>query len=206
MNAGAALLARRPGALPGAAQLTAEARAFRAQASRAPGRLQLCCSLDGQLAYLYLWGESLQSFSQPSTWAAAGWSEASRLEMLASHAGASAAQAAAYHYVVATDVEPGWDLEFNDWYDKEHLPGLASVPGNVRASRLRNLDAGPRYHACYDLLAPQVLASPAWLAVRHTAWSDRVRPHFVNTQRAMFRVLLEEGAAAGAPAPGSAPV
>lgn len=69
------------------------------------------------------------------------------------------------------------------------------MPGNVRAWRLRNLDAGPRYHACYDLLAPEVLERAAWLAVRHTAWSERVRPHFVNTQRAMFRVLLEEFAA-----------
>lgn len=195
MDAGAALLARRSGALPGAEQLVAEARAFRAQASRAPCRLQLCCSLEGQLAYLYLWGESLQSFTPPPTAAVAAWSGVSRLKLLSSQAGASAGQTGAYHYVVATDVEAGWDPDFNDWYDKEHLPGLAAVPGNVRASRLRNLDAGPRYHACYDLLAPQVLQSPAWLAVRHTAWSDRVRPHFVNTQRAMFRVLLEETAA-----------
>jgi len=191
VNAVAALLARRSGALPGAEQLISEARAFRAQASRAPCRLQLCCALDEKLAYLYLWGESLQSFS-PSPAAGAGWSMASRLEMLASRAGASAGQAALYHYVVATDVEPGWEGEFNDWYDKEHLAGLAAVPGSVRASRLRNLDAGPRYHACYDLVSARVLESPAWLAVRHTAWSDRVRPHFVNTQRAMFRVLLEE--------------
>ncbi len=195
MDPGAALLARRSGALPGAEQLIAEARAFRAQASRAPCRLQLCCSLDGQLAYLYLWGESLRSFSSPPTSTATAWTGVSRLELLSSQAGASAGRVAAYHYVVATDVESGWDQEFNDWYDKEHLPGLATVPGNVRASRLRNLDAGPRYHACYDLLAPEVLERAAWLAVRHTAWSDRVRPHFVNTQRAMFRVLLEEFAA-----------
>jgi hypothetical protein len=27
--------------------------------------------------------------------------------------------------------------------------------------------------------------------VRHTAWSDRVRPHFRNTKRTMFERLLE---------------
>jgi len=197
VNAGAALLARRPGVLPGAEQLIAEARAFCVQAGRAPCRLQLCLSLDEQLAYLYLWGESLQSFLPPLG-IAGGWSEMSRLEMLSSHAGASAGQAAPYHYVVATDVEPGWEQDFNDWYDQEHLPGLAAVPGNAGACRLRNLDTGPRYHACYSLLSPQALESAAWLAVRHTPWSDRVRPHFINTQRAMFRVLLEETAAAGA--------
>ena len=43
--------------------------------------------------------------------------------------------------------------------------------------------------ACYDLIAPDVLGSPPWLAVRHTAWSDIVRPHFTNVRRTMFRTL-----------------
>jgi hypothetical protein len=195
VKTGAALLARRSGALPGAEQLIAEARAFAAQASRAPCRLQLCLALDEPLAYLYLWGESPGSFSPPG---AAPWTDVARLEVLSSRAGASASEPASIHYVVATDVEPGWEKEFNDWYEYEHLAGLAAVPGCVLASRLRNLDAGPRYHACYDLVSPQVLEHPAWLAVRHTAWSDRVRPQFVNTRRAMFRVPLQETATAGA--------
>lgn len=186
MKTGAALLARRSGALPGEEQLIAEARAFAAQASRAPCRPQLCLATEAPLAYLYLWGEALAAFAPPRD---AKWPDVSRLELLTSHAGASAGEPARFHYVVATDVEPGWEQEFNDWYDREHLPGLAAVPGCVRAARLRSLDSGPRYHACYDLAAPQVLEHPAWLAVRHTAWSDRVRPRFLNTQRLMFRVL-----------------
>ena len=35
------------------------------------------------------------------------------------------------------------EAEFNAWYDKEHLPGLAAVPGVVRAVRLRRLDGRP---------------------------------------------------------------
>lgn len=103
--------------------------------------------------------------------------------------GASAGAAAPFHYVVETDIPPEHEADFNAWYETEHMPGLARVPGTVRARRFRN-DAGhPRYHACYDLLIPETLGSPLWLAVRATAWSDRVRPHFRNTRRTMFRRL-----------------
>jgi len=37
-----------------------------------------------------------------------------------------------------------------------------------------------------------VLERPEWLAVRHTEWSSRVRPHFRNTVRIMFRTVLDD--------------
>ena len=102
---------------------------------------------------------------------------------------ASAGGAAPYRYVVETDAAAGWSEELFRWYDDEHMPGLAGVPGCVRAQRYVNLDAGPRSHACYDLVRPQTTQSPEWLAVRATAWSERVRPQFRNTRRTMFRAL-----------------
>jgi hypothetical protein len=111
----------------------------------------------------------------------------SRLLLLKDLAGASAGQATPYHYVVETDVMADCEEDFNAWYDREHLQGLASVAGTVRAMRFRNLDGQPRYHACYDLTRPETLGSPPWLAVRSTPWSDRVRPAFLNTTRKMFR-------------------
>ncbi len=112
-----------------------------------------------------------------------------RLEPIASIAGASAHAAARYHYVVETDVAPEHEADFSAWYAQEHLPGLASVPGTVHAARYRRAGregGGPRYIACYRLVAPEVLGSAQWLAVRHTAWSSRVRPRFLNTRRLMF--------------------
>jgi hypothetical protein len=111
----------------------------------------------------------------------------SRLTLLQDIAGASAGEEAPYHYVVETDVREESDADLNEWYEREHLPGLASVPGTVRAMRFRNLHGHPRYHACYDLVRPETLGSPPWLKVRGTAWSDRVRPAFYNTKRTMFR-------------------
>jgi hypothetical protein len=110
------------------------------------------------------------------------------LERLRELDGASAADGAPYRYIVETDVEDGHEADFNAWYDDEHLAGLASAPGTVRAFRYRAPDGRPRYHAYYDLAHPDVLGSPAWLAVRATPWSDRVRPHFVNTKRTMFGI------------------
>lgn len=101
--------------------------------------------------------------------------------------GASAGETAPYRYVVETDVRAASEADLDAWYEREHLPGLASVPGTVRAMRFRSANGSPRYHACYDLLRPETLGSAPWLAVRSTAWSDRVRPAFYNTSRTMFR-------------------
>lgn len=103
--------------------------------------------------------------------------------------GSSAGEPPSRHYVVETDPEVGWHDEIVRWYDEEHMPGLAAVPGCVRAMRALNLGAGPRSLAAYDLVAADVLGSPPWLAVRGTAWSDRTRPHFTNTRRTMFEVI-----------------
>src|SRR6267142_4928074 len=108
---------------------------------------------------------------------------AAKLLPLFDVAGASHGEAAPFHYVVEMDVVAEHEADLNAWYDEEHMPGLAGCPGSVRARRFRNPDGSPRYHACYDLARTETFGSEPWLAVRHTAWSDRVRPHFRNTKR-----------------------
>jgi hypothetical protein len=90
------------------------------------------------------------------------------------------------HYVVEADVAAEHEQDFNAWYEQEHLPGLAAVPGTIRAARYRRLSGSPRYLACYDLKSPSTTERPEWLAVRHTEWSSRIRPLFLNTRRSMF--------------------
>lgn len=110
----------------------------------------------------------------------------SRLETVFERAGHSSGQPCAAHYVVEMDPQEGWMPEIARWYDTEHMPGLAAVPGCARAQRMLNHDHGPLSLACYDLVTPAALNSPPWLAVRATAWSDIARPHFTNTRRTMF--------------------
>lgn len=111
-----------------------------------------------------------------------------RLQQTLALAGDAHGREAPWHYVVATDVGPAQEADFNAWYDTEHLPGLAAVPGVVNAARYRLVEGGgPSYHAGYDLADRAAFNSPPWLAVRGTAWSSRVRPAFFNTRRTMYR-------------------
>lgn len=111
-----------------------------------------------------------------------------RLQQTLALAGEAIAREASWHYVVATDVLPAQEADFNAWYDTEHLPGLARVPGVVNAARFRVVEGqGPSHHAAYDLADRAAFNSAPWLAVRGTAWSSRVRPAFFNTRRTMYR-------------------
>ena len=129
-----------------------------------------------------------QSFLQ-NIYVSLSYVELSRIAFLNPIKGYSENQVPSNRYVVEMDPELGWMEELFDWYDQEHLPGLANVPGCVRAIRCLNLDHSPYSYAFYDLTSTNVLGCEAWLKVRHTAWSDRVRPHFTNTKRTMFEFI-----------------
>lgn len=131
----------------------------------------------------------LAAFSQALPADASASARVSRLERAFGLPGASEHAQPLFHYVVEMDPEAGWRDELLRWYDTEHMPGLASVPGSIHATRLLNHDHGPLSLACYDLMSTETLGSPPWLAVRGTEWSSRVRPHFTNTRRTMFKTL-----------------
>lgn len=108
------------------------------------------------------------------------------IQLITDLKGISHQEVGGFHYIVETDVSEASEEEFNAWYDTEHLPGLARVPGTISAKRYLRLTGKPRYIACYELVSPAVMESQEWLAVRHTAWSSRIRPMFLNTVRKLF--------------------
>jgi len=59
---------------------------------------------------------------------------------------------------------PGAETEsaFNAWYDKEHVPALARVPGVLCARRFRTSGGGPKYIALYHLASPSVVDTAEW--------------------------------------------
>ncbi len=69
---------------------------------------------------------------------------------------------AKYLYVVGMDVEPEKEKQFNEWYDKEHIPALLKVSGVKDAYRYASLDGTPKYLAIYELDKPSVQTSEAW--------------------------------------------
>jgi len=82
--------------------------------------------------------------------------------------------------LVHVDPDAAFEEELNAWYDTEHLPERAAVPGFETAMRFRSLGDGPRYLAVYDLAKLGVLQSEGYLAVsgdRFSPWTKRVNAH-----------------------------
>lgn len=95
-------------------------------------------------------------------------------------------------YVVHTDVPDDVATEYNDWYDREHLPRLVRVPGVVRARRYVACDAHPRYFTAYDLADRNAFSSPEGLEARKTPWTEKMRNLFSNTRRFTARLVVDE--------------
>ena len=103
----------------------------------------------------------------------------------------------------AMNVEPAAEAEFNEWYDKEHIPALAAVPGVLCARRFRatvglqptglSRGANRRYVALYHLVSPDVQATPAWKTAADSEWTRRLRPHFRDHQRIVCREYVRGG-------------
>ena len=85
---------------------------------------------------------------------------------------------------------PAADVEaaFNAWYDKEHVPALARVPGVLCARRFRTGGGGPKYLALYHLASPGVVETPEWKdASGSTPMPQRVRDQIGDRLRLVCR-------------------
>ncbi len=91
---------------------------------------------------------------------------------------AVAPDGAAALLLISMNVAPEHEADFNEWYNTEHLPALAGVPGVLRARRYRGAGATQRYAAIYHFANPDVPNSASWKAAANTPWTERMRPHF----------------------------
>ena len=79
------------------------------------------------------------------------------------------------------------DDEFNAWYDNEHIPERAGIPGFISATRYVCRSGFPRYLAVYDLETADVLNSDAYRAIAGdnlSIWTRRAQ----RTMRGYYRV------------------
>lgn len=103
--------------------------------------------------------------------------------------GQAPAPDAPWMYIVHTDI-PGHIVdEYNAWYDKEHLPRCAGIPGVLRARRYVATTGNPKYLTAYELSGPDVWESPAALAARKTPWTEKMRSLFSNTRRVLYKLV-----------------
>ena len=89
--------------------------------------------------------------------------------------------------VNAMNIDPAYEDEFNDWYNTEHIPALAKVPGTICARRYKDATGSHRYVALYHLESPEVTMTDAWKQGAGTPWSARLRPHFRDHLRILTR-------------------
>jgi hypothetical protein len=86
----------------------------------------------------------------------------------------------------AMNIAPELEAEFNEWYDKEHIPALSAVPGVLCARRFRGT-GGRAYVALYHLATPDVVESAEWKQARESDWTSRLKPHFGDHLRLVLQ-------------------
>jgi hypothetical protein len=111
-----------------------------------------------------------------------------------------------YLFCAAMDVEPSKEQLFNEVYDREHVPLIATVPGVIATARFKReeltmiiggerktivIEGEPRYNALYELESPDVLTSDAWAkAVDQGRWPGEVRPFTKNRRHVLYRRIV----------------
>ncbi len=93
----------------------------------------------------------------------------------------------------AMNIAPEVETEFNEWYDKEHIPALSAVPGVLAARRFRGTSGNRTYVALYHLAAPEVQESAEWKKARVSDWTSRLQPHFRDHLRLVCRRYVRAG-------------
>ncbi len=98
-------------------------------------------------------------------------------------------------FMVYVDIDAQHVQEFNEWYNKEHLPELLSVPGILSAARYEAVKGGPQYLACYELESAAVMQTPAFTNRPRTPWGQKVSPSIIgkNLTRIVGEQIYPEG-------------
>ncbi len=98
---------------------------------------------------------------------------------------------------VWTDCTADGEADFNEWYNREHLPERVGVPGFLKGVRYRAVEADRGYFTWYRTEDVGVLASKPYRDRLNdpTAWTERVMHVFRNTIRSAMTVESEAGEA-----------
>lgn len=99
---------------------------------------------------------------------------------------------APYALLVRLETEAVHDAELNEWYDQEHLPALAGVPGCLSATRYRMTAGSPdsvKYLMIYEARDRETIRGTAWTKAATTDWTLRMRPFFRNRKDNLVQLI-----------------
>ena len=97
--------------------------------------------------------------------------------------GESPKEGAPYALLVRLETDESHDPELNEWYEQEHLPALAGVPGCLSARRYRMTAGTPdsvKYLMVYEAANRETIRAGAWTKAADTDWTRHMRPFFRN--------------------------
>ena len=102
--------------------------------------------------------------------------------------------------LTSMDIDPSDDVDFNRWYDREHLEERVAIPGFLEARRYIAHQGSPKYLCLYSTETFDVLDSPAYRAklANQTDWSRKTMARFKNMIRAVARISISRGQGRGA--------
>jgi hypothetical protein len=102
--------------------------------------------------------------------------------------------------LTSMDIDPSDDVDFNRWYDREHLEERVAIPGFLEARRYIAHQGSPKYLCLYSTETFDVLDSPAYRAklASQTDWSRKTMARFKNMIRAVARITISRGQGRGA--------
>ncbi|KAI0634617.1 hypothetical protein C8Q77DRAFT_1055871 [Trametes polyzona] len=100
--------------------------------------------------------------------------------------------------IVEIDVKPEAE-DFNRWYDEEHIPMMAKVPGWIRSRRFVLVDAGAigsdagsakpaKYCAIHDMEDPATLEREEFKAATETEWTKKSMGNATRFSARVFRL------------------
>ena len=109
--------------------------------------------------------------------------------------------------LVWADVPQVHEPEFNQWYNQEHLPDLAAIPGVLWAARFEAVEGGPKHLAWYALEDVRTYSSAGFEQQRRnpSQWTQRIAPSVIADYFTVF-VGLVTRSSAPSPATAAPPV
>lgn len=100
---------------------------------------------------------------------------------------------------VASDVDAAHDLDYNRWYDREHVLERVGIPGFTSGTRYVAIDAPKRYLGLYHTESLEVFGSPAYRQafLHQTPWSVSNLNRMQQPMRRVCQVLARTGCGQG---------